>query len=136
MDMFKKQAGSDPLKGVKEDVARQEQILGKRRAAVAEEHRLIAKFGLEWEYHVLHVFDWQKKGVYGGGTLEAQLNELGRQGWELVNVVENRALFKRHPVASLAQHEKVDLEARTPDAPLVAQGDIRAPSLPFRAERR
>jgi hypothetical protein len=35
------------------------------------------------------------KGVMGGGTLERELNQLGADGWELISLVNDRAIFKR-----------------------------------------
>lgn len=35
------------------------------------------------------------KGVAGAGELEGVLNRLGAEGWELVNVVNDRVVFER-----------------------------------------
>jgi hypothetical protein len=43
---------------------------------------------LKWEYKSVNI-DWNLKSLFGGKgvKLEPQFNELGAQGWELVNMI-------------------------------------------------
>lgn len=48
-----------------------------------------------WEYDTLWIREGLTEGVSGGGQLTAILDKHGDKGWELVQVVNDRALFKR-----------------------------------------
>lgn len=48
-----------------------------------------------WEYRVIRVGGDKQRGILGGGRMEDLFNDLGREGWELVAVSEERASFKR-----------------------------------------
>jgi hypothetical protein len=48
-----------------------------------------------WEYKVVDVHALLQRGLEGNEHLERALNALGKEGWELVTIVEDRATFKR-----------------------------------------
>lgn len=48
-----------------------------------------------WEYRAVWVREGLTEGIAGGNALEAKLNGLGAQGWELVNIISDRAVLKR-----------------------------------------
>jgi hypothetical protein len=49
----------------------------------------------KWEYKVIRVGEDKQKGILGSGRMETLFNDLGKSGWELVSVNEERASFKR-----------------------------------------
>jgi hypothetical protein len=49
-----------------------------------------------WEYKVVDVHALLQRGPEGSENLERSLNALGKERWELVTIVEDRATFKRH----------------------------------------
>jgi hypothetical protein len=51
--------------------------------------------GQKWDYRVVMVSDSLSKGLMGGGALEGALKQAGEHGWELVQIVNDRAVFKR-----------------------------------------
>jgi hypothetical protein len=49
----------------------------------------------KWQYKVIRVGEDKQKGILGSGRMETLFNDLGKDGWELVSVNEERASFKR-----------------------------------------
>ena len=48
-----------------------------------------------WEYKVVDVHALLQRGLEGAAHMEFTFNTLGKDGWELVTIVEDRATFKR-----------------------------------------
>src|SRR5947209_19522709 len=61
-----------------------------------------------WEYKVVWIMKGQQKGAFGSSSMELNFNKRGSQGWELVSVEAERAIFKRR-VTELSEAEKEEL---------------------------
>jgi hypothetical protein len=79
-------------------------LMDQIKAAVDEQPRKDVKAGRaertrtpdeQWEYLVLNAREGLSKGLLGGSELERTLNDHGARGWELVQIVNDRAVLKR-----------------------------------------
>lgn len=61
-----------------------------------------------WEYRASRVGEDKQKGLTGSRRIEEIFNKLGSQGWELVAINMERAVFKREVVA-ISQAELEEL---------------------------
>src|SRR2546421_440022 len=69
-----------------------------REAAAAAERAKVESFQAtlpRWEYMTAWERVGRQTGILGGDEMTADLNRLGAQGWELVGVYGERAIFKR-----------------------------------------
>jgi hypothetical protein len=64
----------------------------------------------KWEYKLVDSKDVPSEGIFKGRNreaLEAYLNELGAQGWELINI-DSLALEGRSEFVGVAKRERAD----------------------------
>jgi hypothetical protein len=63
-----------------------------------------------WEYKAKWIPRGRQKGPFGGAIMELAFNKLGAQGWELVAIEGERAMFKRE-ILDLSDAEREELAA-------------------------
>lgn len=103
MSLLKK----DPEKTAAKEAARLARAAA-RAAAEAVRRKRDDNPEARWEYKVIRIHEDKMKGLAGSGYMERELKKLGSQGWELVSIYQERAVFKRK-ILDFSDAEREDL---------------------------
>jgi hypothetical protein len=79
-----------------------------------------------WEYTTKYQREGRQKGFWGGGLMAAEFSAMGKAGWELVGIYEERAVFKRR-MPPLGDLKRFEAEA-TDDANRSEASDAESPT--------